>query len=149
MKRIRFFGSFAALLLSACAASTPDVQAIENADKIDYRSLLEYRKNRTPELEAFLENTSFSVAMPGGRTEVYFASNGRAVIKDTRKGTVKNGMWQVKDRRWGDDNICWTEGVFPTPMAGAALVNLCRTTGEFVGVAFYLSRGNTFGLSAS
>ena len=148
MRRRSILGALAALTLSACAASRPAPEAIANADLINYRSVLALRANRTDELRSFMGNTSFLIATLGGRTEHYFAPDGSALIFDSRDGDVVTGQWQVIDARFGADLICWTPGAFPEPMSGQSFVDLCEPVSEFVGLAFYLSRGDTFELSA-
>jgi hypothetical protein len=139
-----------ALALAACAPSgVPPSPPVDQAALIDFRQVTALRRDRTADLQALLADTSFLIARIGGRREYYLAPGGRAVIRDTQLGTTEAGAWQVVPARIGDDLVCWTPGRFPQEMAGRALVDLCRSVGEFVGLAFSLSRGDQFGLSGA
>lgn len=145
MKRF-MIAMLAVSLAAGCAPSAPPSVKPQADNEIDFRTLTALRKDQPEALTAALTDVSFLVARVGGRREYYFAPRGRAFIRDYQTGKTQPGVWKVLPARFGDDNICFKDGEFPEVMAGKALVDYCRSVGEFVGLAFYLSRGDTYGL---
>ena len=143
----RVFATLGAVVLQASVALS-ETNVPDQSTRIDWQQVAALGKDQTNELSAFMSNSSFLIHMMRGRDYVHFAKGDQAFFWDTRKAKLERGTWMVQPAKFGKDFVCWTVGPFPEPMSARERVDLCRSVGEFVGIADYLSRGDVFNLKS-
>lgn len=131
--------------LTGCVSGSPTPLALVEADKVPYQALISVQRDE-PKLRMLLSDTTHRLRLISGPETRYFGESGKALFLLENEGRVVPGEWTILPTRIFGYYVCASHGQLPTPMAGKALVENCRSVGEFVGVADYLSKGDPLGL---